>query len=184
MFSVILGSSYHVDVCSSAHLSDKFCFNQLFEFIKTSCAQLLIGSDGCEGRNSRARHRPQSLLRRLWLPMTSKSQNSSAHIQDILAYFCTVGGSGDTSPIFYTEEPNTGSRDGTSNYLKVGCNLQPHCQTPLNPTHWIKWAWCLNFDPMDNSVVLLGDKLEALYNKQSLQRNLNIWEEVSLTLWR
>ena len=40
MVSVILGSSYHIGVCSSVHLSDNFSFIQLFEANKTGCAQL------------------------------------------------------------------------------------------------------------------------------------------------
>ena len=50
-----------------------------------SCAWLVIGSDRGLGGNSRARHRSQCLLRRLWLQMTSKSQDGSACILDILA---------------------------------------------------------------------------------------------------
>ena len=34
MVSVILGRSYHADVCSIVHFSDKFGFNDLFESIK------------------------------------------------------------------------------------------------------------------------------------------------------
>ena len=34
MVSVMLESSYHTDVCSIVHLSDKFGFNKLLEVIK------------------------------------------------------------------------------------------------------------------------------------------------------
>ena len=34
MVSIILGRSYHVDMCASAHFSDQFVFNKLFDDIK------------------------------------------------------------------------------------------------------------------------------------------------------
>ena len=89
MVYVILGSSYHTDVCSIVYCFDKFGFNQLFEAIKTGCAQLLIGSDGCIGESAAT---TAIYLHRLWLQTTPKLQDGSAHIQDILASLLYSGG--------------------------------------------------------------------------------------------
>ena len=44
MVSVIFGRSYHTDVCSSVHVSDKFGFGELFDVIKKTGGNVMIDS--------------------------------------------------------------------------------------------------------------------------------------------
>ena len=55
MTYVILGSSHHADVCSSAYFSDKFVYNQLADDIKRGCDVMIDSCDSCTETSVRQR---------------------------------------------------------------------------------------------------------------------------------
>lgn len=96
MVSVILGSSYHGDICPRVHFLDKFGFNYLFDAMKRGCDVMIDScdwlanvSDRCMGGN---------LILQLHFLMTTAqtlalnepAQHGGTWIWDILASFLYI----------------------------------------------------------------------------------------------